>query len=51
MLTGRENRDVDMEAMLAGAVDYLVKGQIEPEDLSALYDMHLIVRNPNGRSG
>ena len=33
MLTGRGNRDVDMEAMRAGAADYLVKGQIEPEDL------------------
>ncbi len=33
MLTGRGNRDVDLEAMQAGAADYLVKGQIEPEDL------------------
>ena len=33
MLTGRGNHDVDLEAMRAGAADYLVKGQIEPEDL------------------
>ena len=33
MLTGRGNRDVDLEAMKAGAADYLLKGQIEPEDL------------------
>ncbi len=33
MLTGRGSRDVDIEAMQAGAADYLVKGQIEPEDL------------------
>ena len=33
MLTGRGNREVDLEAMQAGAADYLVKGQIEPEDL------------------
>ena len=33
MLTGRGNRDVDLEAMQAGAADYLIKGQIEPEDL------------------
>ena len=33
MLTGRGNRDVDLEAMQAGAADYLVKGQIESEDL------------------
>ena len=33
MLTGRGNRDVDLEAMKAGAADYLIKGQIEPEDL------------------
>ena len=25
--------EVDLEAMQAGAADYLVKGQIEPEDL------------------
>ena len=33
MLTGRGSHDVDVEAMQAGAADYLVKGQIEPEDL------------------
>ena len=33
MLTGRGSHDVDIEAMRAGAADYLVKGQIEPEDL------------------
>ena len=33
MLTGRGNHEVDLEAMQAGAADYLVKGQIEPEDL------------------
>ena len=33
MLTGRGSHDVDIEAMQAGAADYLVKGQIEPEDL------------------
>ena len=33
MLTGRGNHEVDIEAMQAGAADYLVKGQIEPEDL------------------
>ncbi len=33
MLTGRGDHGVDIEAMQAGAADYLVKGQIEPEDL------------------
>ena len=33
MLTGRGSHDVDIEAMQAGAADYLVKGHIEPEDL------------------
>jgi PAS domain S-box-containing protein len=33
MLTGRGSHDVDLQAMGAGAADYLVKGQIEPEDL------------------
>ena len=33
MLTGRGSHDVDLEAMQAGAADYLVKGHIEPEDL------------------
>ena len=33
MLTGRGNREVDLEAMQAGAADYLVKGQIESEDV------------------
>ncbi|NIT89909.1 MAG: PAS domain S-box protein [Gemmatimonadetes bacterium] len=31
MLTGRGNREVDLEAMRAGAADYLVKGRIDPE--------------------
>ena len=30
MLTGRGNPAVDLEAMKAGAADYLVKGQIDP---------------------
>ena len=33
MLTGRGNRRVDVEAMTAGAADYLVKGEIDPERL------------------
>ena len=33
MLTGRGSHEIDIEAMEAGAADYLVKGQIEPEDL------------------
>ncbi len=33
MLTGRGNRAVDLEAMEAGAADYLVKGQLDPEVL------------------
>ena len=33
MLTGRGSHEVDIEAMQAGAADYLVKGQIKPEDL------------------
>jgi PAS domain S-box-containing protein len=33
MLTGRGSRTVDMEAMEAGAADYLVKGRIDPEAL------------------
>ena len=33
MLTGRGSHDVDLQAMRAGAADYLVKGRIEPEDL------------------
>ena len=32
MLTGRGSHEVDLEAMQAGAADYLVKGQIEPEE-------------------
>ncbi len=31
MLTGRGSREVDLEAMEAGAADYLVKGRIDPE--------------------
>jgi PleD family two-component response regulator len=30
VLTGKGNRAVALEAMRAGAVDYLVKGQIDP---------------------
>ncbi|NNM32838.1 MAG: response regulator [Gemmatimonadetes bacterium] len=39
MLTGKGNRSVDMEAMKAGAADYLVKGSIDPQTLerSILY--------------
>ena len=33
MLTGRGSHGIDIEAMQAGAADYLVKGQIEAEDL------------------
>jgi len=33
MLTGRGSRQVDLEAMEAGAADYLVKGRIYPEVL------------------
>ncbi len=33
MLTGRGSREVDLEAMKAGAADYLVKGRIDPEIL------------------
>lgn len=33
MLTGRGNREVDVEAMKAGAADYLVKGKIDSEML------------------
>ena len=33
MFTGRGSPDVDIEAMRAGAADYLVKGQIDPEAL------------------
>ena len=33
MLTGRGSHDVDLQAMGAGAADYLVKARIEPEDL------------------
>jgi len=33
MLTGRGNREVDMEALEAGAADYLVKGLIDPAAL------------------
>jgi diguanylate cyclase (GGDEF)-like protein/PAS domain S-box-containing protein len=33
LLTGQDNREVDMEAMRAGAVDYLVKGQIDAPTL------------------
>lgn len=39
MLTGKGDRSVDMEAMKAGAADYLVKGRIDPQALerSILY--------------
>jgi len=33
MLTGRGSHDVDIEAMRAGAADYLVKGQIDPQTM------------------
>ena len=33
MLTGRGSRKVDVEAMEAGAADYLVKGRIDPESM------------------
>jgi DNA-binding NtrC family response regulator len=33
MLTGRGSHAVDLEAMQAGAADYLIKGQIKPEDV------------------
>jgi PAS domain S-box-containing protein len=33
MLTGRGSRQVDLEAMEAGAADYLVKGRFDPEGL------------------
>lgn len=33
MLTGRGSREVDLEAMRAGAADYLVKGEIDPDRL------------------
>jgi ActR/RegA family two-component response regulator len=31
MLTGRGSRSVDLEAMRAGAADYLVEGSIAPD--------------------
>lgn len=33
LLTGQEDRETDLEAMRAGAADYLVKGQITPQVL------------------
>jgi PAS domain S-box-containing protein len=33
LLTGKGSREVDLEAMRSGAVDYLVKGEMEPEVL------------------
>jgi PAS domain S-box-containing protein len=33
MLTGRGSHDVDIEAMRAGAADYLIKGKIEPDNV------------------
>ncbi len=33
MLTGKGSRQVDLEAMQAGAADYLVKGEIDPDRL------------------
>jgi PAS domain S-box-containing protein len=33
MLTGRGSHDVDVEAMKAGASDYLVKGKVDPDQL------------------
>jgi len=33
MLTGRGSHDVDVEAMHSGASDYLVKGEIEPDNV------------------
>lgn len=33
MLTGKGDRNVDMEAMRAGAADYLIKGRIDPQTL------------------
>ena len=33
LLTGKGSREVDLEAMRTGAVDYLVKGEMDPEAL------------------
>jgi PAS domain S-box-containing protein len=33
MLTGRGSHDVDIEAMRAGAADYLIKGKIQPDNV------------------
>lgn len=33
MLTGRGSHDVDVEAMQAGAADYLIKGEIDPDNV------------------
>ncbi|MDT8368215.1 MAG: response regulator [Longimicrobiales bacterium] len=33
MVTGKGNREVDLQAMETGAADYLVKGKIEPDTL------------------
>lgn len=33
MLTGRGSHDVDIEAMRSGAADYLVKGEIDPDNV------------------
>jgi len=33
MLTGHGNHDVDLDAMRAGAADYLVKGDIDPDNV------------------
>ncbi len=33
LLTGKGSREIDLEAMRTGAVDYLVKGEMDPESL------------------
>jgi len=33
MLTGKGNRDIDLESMTSGATDYLVKSELNPEKL------------------
>ncbi len=41
LLTGKGNHTVDMEAMRVGAMDYLVKGELNEEKTGALHSLRV----------
>ena len=45
LLTGIGNHKIDIEAMKAGAVDYLVKSELDMKNLKGAFAIHL--KDPN----